>query len=123
MVRQYRYVQRENHRWEIPTGGMDPEETPEAAAQRELMEEIGYQANRLTPLSQFYSSKSVCEEIAHLYLGQDLVQATLPPDRTEFLEVATLPFTEVLEMVMRSEIKDSMTVIAVLQAARLREAS
>jgi ADP-ribose pyrophosphatase len=120
MVRQYRYVQGEDHRWEMPTGGVHPDETPAAAAQRELREEVGYSAGRLEWVSSYYTSKSVCDETAHLYLGYDLVPAALPPDETEFLEIAVLPFSMVLELVLRSEIRDSMTVIAVLHAARLR---
>jgi ADP-ribose pyrophosphatase len=120
MVRQYRYVQGEDHRWEMPTGGVHPDETPTAAAQRELREEVGYSAGRLEWVSSYYTSKSVCDETAHLYLGYDLVPAALPPDETEFLEIAVLPFSAVLELVLRSEIRDSMTVIAVLHAARLR---
>lgn len=123
MVRQYRYVQQENHRWEMPTGGMKPGESLEETAQRELMEEIGYRARSLTPISTFYSSKSVCDETAHLFIGRDLVRAEAPPDETEFLEVAILPFTQVLQLVMASEIRDSMTVIAVLIAAQLRHQS
>jgi ADP-ribose pyrophosphatase len=120
MVRQYRYVQQENHRWEMPTGGMRPDETPEAAAQRELQEEVGYSAGRLEWISTYYTSKSVCDETAHLYLGYDLVPAALPPDETEFFEIAALPFAEVLDLVLKGEIRDGMTVIAVLHAARLR---
>lgn len=121
MVRQYRYVQQENHRWEIPTGGLKPGESLEAAAQRELMEEIGYRAETLEPISTFYSSKSVCQETAHLFIGRDLERAEAPADDTEFLEVATFSFADVLQMVMASEIRDSMTVIAVLHAAQLRQ--
>ncbi|HWQ14642.1 MAG TPA: NUDIX hydrolase [Roseiflexaceae bacterium] len=120
MVRQYRYVSGENHRWEMPTGGIHADETPEQAAQRELREEVGYAAGRLVPISIFHTSKSVCDETAYLYLGYDLAPAAAPPDDTEDLEVAALPFAEVLEMVLRSEIRDAMTVIAVLHAARLR---
>jgi ADP-ribose pyrophosphatase len=120
MVRQYRYVARENHRWEMPTGGVHPGETPEQAAQRELREEIGYTAGRLELVSTFHSSKSVCDETCYLYLGYDLTPAAAAPDDTEELEVAALPFEDVLEMVNRSEIRDAMTVIAVLHAARLR---
>ena len=120
MVRQYRYVQGENHRWEMPTGGVNAGETPEAAAQRELQEEVGYCAGRLEWVSSYYTSKSVCDETAHLYLGYDLTPATLAPDETEFLEIAALPFSHVLDLVLCSEIRDGMTVIAVLHAARLR---
>ncbi|MEM7344084.1 MAG: NUDIX hydrolase [Chloroflexota bacterium] len=123
MVRQYRYVQQENHRWEMPTGALHPGETPEEAIQRELMEEAGYRAGSLIHLSDFYSSKSICDETAHLYLGRDLIPAEAPPDETEFLEVAVFPFDQVLEMVLTSEIRDSMTMIAVLKAAHLRHQS
>jgi len=120
MVRQYRYVQQENHRWEMPTGGVLVGEASEAAAQRELREEVGYSAGRLQWISSYYTSKSVCDETAHLYIGYDLTPAALPPDETEFLEIATMPFATVLDMVVKSEIRDGMTVIAVLHAARLR---
>lgn len=120
LVRQYRYVFDENQRWEMPTGGMHAGETPETAARRELQEEIGHTAGRLDWVSSYYTSKSVCQETAHLFLGYDLAPSILAPDDTEFLEIATFPFQEVLDMVNRSEIRDSMTVIAVLHAARLR---
>ena len=120
MVRQYRYPARENQRWEMPTGGYHPGETLEDAAQRELMEEIGYRAATLQWISSYHTSKSICEELAHLYIGRELTPASAPPDDTEFFERAVLPFDEVLQLVITSEIRDSMTVIAVLHAARLR---
>lgn len=122
LVRQYRYVFGENQRWEMPTGGVKPGESPAEAALRELREEVGYTAGRLEPVSTYYTSKSICHETAHLFLGYDLSRSALPPDETEFFEVAVFPFAQVLEMVNRSEIRDGMTVIAVLQAARLRAA-
>jgi len=117
LVRQYRYVQREDFRWEMPTGGIRPGESAEEAAQRELAEEAGCHARRLDPINVYYTSKSVCDETAYLYLGYDLSRQHMPPDDTEFLEVGTFPFDEVLRMVQTSEIRDGMTVIAVLQAA------
>jgi ADP-ribose pyrophosphatase len=120
LVRQYRYVFGEGHRWEIPTGGSKPGEALEEAAQRELQEEIGHTAGRLEWVSTMYSSKSVVHEVAHLYIGYELAQAELPPDDTEEIEQGVFPFAQVLEMVNASEIRDAMTVIAVLHAARLR---
>lgn len=120
LVRQYRYVYGEAHRWEIPTGGMLAGETPEQAAQRELQEEIGHTAGRLEWISTFYSSKSVCEETCHLFLGRELRAASLPGDETEELEVGVHHFDDVVHMVCTSEIRDAMSVIAILHADRLR---
>lgn len=117
MVRQYRYVQKENSRWEMPSGGVRPGENFEAAAQRELMEEAGCRARTLKWMNSYYTSKSVCDETAHLYIGRDLQRVTSSHDETEFIETAMLPFSEVLKLVLASEIRDSMTVIAVLFAA------
>jgi ADP-ribose pyrophosphatase len=117
MIKQYRYVAK-RVTWEMPTGGMHHGESREAAAQRELAEEIGYRAEKLTWLSTFHTSKSVVDETAHLFLGEALVKVELSPDDTEFIEVRPFPFEEVLQMVLRSEITDGMTVIGVLQAAR-----
>jgi ADP-ribose pyrophosphatase len=119
MIKQYRYIT-QGVTWEMPTGGMHAGESIEQAAQRELAEEIGYRAGRLTWVSTLQTSKSVVDETAHLFLGEDLVELQLPPDETEFIAVRPLPFAEVLQMVLRGDITDSMTIIAVLHAARLR---
>lgn len=119
MVRQWRYVYGEGQRWEMPTGGVHAGETPERAAQRELVEEVGYHANRLRHVSTYYTSKSVIHEVGELFIGTDLVQKSALPDETEFLEVGVLKFKDVLDMTIASEIRDSMTVITVLHAARL----
>lgn len=119
LVRQWRYVSREA-RWEIPTGGAHPEESLEEAAQRELAEETGYRAGRLTHLATFYSSKSVCDETCYIYLGEQLTPVdTHQEDETEFLEVQAFPFVEALDLVARSEIRDAMSVIGLLHAGRL----
>jgi ADP-ribose pyrophosphatase len=120
LVRQYRYVQAEGHRWEIPTGGVRRDETPEDAAQRELAEEAGYHAGRLQHLSSYYTSKCICDETAHLYVGEDLIPAVARPDDTEFLQRQVFPFDEALQMALEGEIMDSMSVLGLLLAARIR---
>lgn len=120
MVRQYRYVYGESHRWEMPTGGVKPGETVEEAVRRELREEAGYDAAELQHVSTYFTSKSIMREIGHLYIGRRLTRVQAMPDDTEFFEIAIMPFDDVLRMVNQSEIRDSMTVITVLHTARLR---
>ncbi len=117
LVGQYRYVA-QRFTWEMPTGGVRGDESLEAAAQRELTEEAGHRAGRLTWISTYHTSKSVMNETAHLYLGEELLPAERAPDETEFIERRVFPFHEVLDRVGRAEITDSMTVIAVLHAAQ-----
>lgn len=119
LVGQYRYVVGDFF-WEMPTGAAHAGEDLEATAQRELGEEAGYEAGRLVYLGSFHTSKSILHEEAHLYLAEDLRPASRPPDPTEFIERRVFPFAEALAMVERGEIKDSMTIVAVLRAARLR---
>ena len=120
MVRQYRYVFGEAHRWEMPTGGVKEEESLLEAAHRELKEEVGYDVEELQHIHTYFPSKSVMQETAHLYIGRGLSKVHAVPDETEFMEVADFPFQQVLDMVLESEIRDSMTVIAVLLADRMR---
>jgi len=119
LIRQYRYVAR-RVTWEMPTGGVHAGESLEQAAQRELAEEIGYRASRLVPVSTYHTSKSVVDETAHLFLGEEMTKVQVARDETEFIEVRPFPFRLVLEMVLSGEIVDGMTIIAVLLASRLR---
>jgi ADP-ribose pyrophosphatase len=119
LVGQYRYVARDFY-WEMPTGGIRPGESEEAAARRELAEEAGYAADRLVKLCAFHSSKSVVDETAHIYLAEGLRPVAGESDDTEFIEVRPFALDEVVRMVEASEIRDAMTVVAVLHAVRRR---
>ena len=120
LVRQYRYVAG-RATWEMPTGGVHAGETLEQAAQRELAEEVGHRARRLVHVSTYHTSKSVVDETAHLFLAEGLYREKTAPDETEFIDVRAFPFDTVLRMVLEGEIVDSMTIVAVLLAARQRE--
>ena len=60
------------------------------------------------------------DETAHLFIGEHLTPADAPPDDTEFIDVQPVPFATALHMVLSGEIVDSMTIIAILQAAHRR---
>src|SRR5919106_1098421 len=116
LVGQYRYAARDFY-WEMPTGAVRAGESEEAAVQRELAEEAGYEAGRLVKVCSFHSSKSVMDDTVHIYLAEQLRAVVRDGDDTEFIEVRSFAFDEVLHMVETSEIRDAMTVVAVLHAA------
>lgn len=119
LVQQYRYVAG-RATWEMPTGACNVTEALEESAQRELAEEAGLRARRLVKLTEFHTSKSVVDETAHLYLALDLHPAPASPDPTELIRRQVWAFDEVVRMVTTAAITDSMTMIAVLIADRMR---
>ena len=121
LVRQYRHVTR-GFCWEIPGGGIQPGESPEEAAQRELREEAGCRAGRLTRLGGFWPNNAYLDEVIHVYLAEDLVSDPLPADQDEQLERRAFPFQEALAMAQDDRITCGLTKLAILWTAVARRA-
>jgi len=117
LVGQYRYTL-DAYSWEIPEGGCPVGEEALAAAQRELKEETGLVANEWKEILTLHTSNSVSDEKAIIYVARDLELGVAEPEDTEALELRKLPFAEVVEMVLRGEITDAMSVAGVLRVAR-----
>jgi len=116
LVRQFRHLARAES-WELPGGGGRPGESPEAAAQRELREEGGYRAGRLTFLTRFLPSAAYLDEDAHCFIGEELVADPLASDDDEFFERRVIPFREALAMALDDRITESVSKLALLAAA------
>jgi ADP-ribose pyrophosphatase len=112
-VRQYRYPA-EQELLECVAGGLEPGEDPAEAADRELQEEIGFKAGRLTKLGAFYSAPGFCNELLHLFLAEELSPSKLAGDEDEQIEVVRLTTPEALAMARSGEIRDAKTLAALL---------
>ncbi len=119
MVRQYRSAIRE-YLLELPAGTLEPGESPEEAAPRELAEETGDRAMHWQRLAGFYTVPGICDEYLHLFLATGLSQGETNLECDEFIEVVTLPLDQALDMVARGEIRDAKTMIGLLLAAGIR---
>ena len=116
LVRQYRHVTG-TFCWEIPGGGMRPGESPEEAAQRELREEAGFRAARLTRLGAFWPNNAYLDEVIHVFLAEGLSEDALPPDADEVLTRGAFPFAEALAMAQDDRITCGVTKLALFWVA------
>lgn len=120
LVGQFRYALDE-YSWEIPEGGAPLEEDPLDAARRELKEETGMSAGKWTLVSKLHTSNSVTDEAGLIYLAEELESGESELEETEAdLKVKKLSLREAVDMVMRDEITDSMSVIGLLKVARIK---
>jgi ADP-ribose pyrophosphatase len=115
LVRQFRHLSRSDS-WELPGGGALRGESPEEAAQRELREEGGYRAGRLSFLCRFFPSNAYLDETAYCYIGEELTADPLPSDDDEFFERQLVPFREAVRMALDDRITESVSKVALLAA-------
>jgi ADP-ribose pyrophosphatase len=119
LVRQNRHAIGEDT-WEVCAGGIDKGETPEQAAIRELREETGYRARSMQRLWSAYSAPGFCNELLHFFHTDAYDPGEPEPDAEEEIEVATFPLSRLREMIVRDELRDAKTQIAVLWALSQR---
>lgn len=103
---------------EIPAGTLDGDEDPQAAAARELQEEIGFRPGTLERLGGHFTAPGYTTEYIHMFLATDLESARLNLDADEFLEIETLALDVALRRVEAGEFEDSKTILGLLLAAR-----
>lgn len=119
MERQYRYAHG-RVMLEIPAGKLDtPDEIPLEAAKRELSEETGAVAGKMTFLGKIISSPALIDEVIYLYLAEDLTFGDKHLDDGEFLDIEYIHIDTLYDMVMRGEIADAKTQIAILKVKEI----
>jgi ADP-ribose pyrophosphatase len=115
LIKQYRAaIERET--WELPAGGIEPDEDADAAARRECEEEIGRVPHQIDRIAQCYSSPGFCDELMIFYRVSDLREppANSPnkPDDDELIEPRLVTVDEARAMVRRGDIVDLKSAFA-----------
>ncbi len=116
LVGQHRYAL-DTYSWEIPEGGVPPDERPIDGARRELLEETGVEAADWHELATIHLSNSVSDEVAILFLATGLSHGVATPDGTEDLAVRWVPFADALAMTADGGITDSLSVVGLQRVA------
>jgi ADP-ribose pyrophosphatase len=118
LVRQYRYAITTNL-LEIPAGTMEPGETPEQCASRELEEETGYRCKEIEKILEFFPVPGYSTEKIHVYLAKGLINSKMHTEDDEKIELEIMPFHRALEKVRSGEIQDAKSICALYRAAEL----
>ena len=114
LVGQYRYPLGK-YSWEIPEGGGALDTDPLESAKRELLEEAGIRAGKWTQILESNTTNSATDELAILYIAQDLAFKEPNPDSTEKLALKKLPFNDAYKMVIDGEIMDALSIMIILR--------
>jgi ADP-ribose pyrophosphatase len=111
LIRQYRPIV-DAEIWELPAGTIEPGESPEVCARRELAEEAGYEAGRLESLGEALADPGLTDEKIYLFVARDLRVVTRELDADELIEVAPVALTAAYRMADAGEILDAGTLVA-----------
>ena len=120
LIKQYRHPVRMRD-WELPAGLLDIRgESPLAAAQRELAEEVDLVAETWDLLTEFMTSPGGSNEVLRVYLARGVSAAPDVFARTEEeagIELRWVPLDDVVDAVLSRDLQNSILAIAALSAA------
>ena len=116
LVRQFRYPPRRTF-LDLPAGKLDvPGEEPAEAARRELAEEVGLTADRLTPLGPLYPCIGYSDEVIHFFLAEGLTEGAQNLADGEHAVPVRMPFAAAVARARRGEIADMKTAMGLVLA-------
>jgi ADP-ribose diphosphatase len=115
LVREYA-VGLDRYELTVPMGCVEPGETPEQAANRELQEETGFGARSLRRLCSLSVAPSIFGYRAEVVIASDLFKSRLTGDEAERPECITWPLDRITQAATRQQIREARTLAAILLA-------
>lgn len=110
-IRQFRKAM-ERICFEVMAGNVDPGESSEFAASRELQEETGYTPDTLRFLSSIYPCMGYCDERIDVYFAEVHEPGDTDFDHDEQIETLLLSEQEMDERIQKGNVEDSKTLAA-----------
>ncbi|MEZ9723594.1 ADP compounds hydrolase NudE [Vibrio splendidus] len=118
LVREYA-AGTERYELGFPKGLIDPGEQPNQAAVRELKEEIGFGANKLTPLKEVILAPSYFSSKMTLFIAEELYPEKLEGDEPESLDIVRWPLAQAEELLTHLDFCEARSITALLLALRV----
>jgi len=103
----------------LTKGKIDAGETPIEAANRELMEEIGYGSNKLTFIKTMTLAPGYQSNVTHIVLAQDLYEASAEGDEPEPLEVVEYKLSELEDLAYHKDLTEARSIAALYMAKEI----
>lgn len=113
LVRQFRHGIRDCT-LEIPGGMIDPEDaSPLVAARREMIEESGYDSERVEVLGSIHPNPAIQNNRCHSFVAYDVERRHVPAfDSTEETEVVLVPLATIPDLIRAGDITHALVVVA-----------
>ncbi len=118
MIRQYRHAAKQ-YLWELVAGRKDPGETFVHGAHRELREETGYRARKMTKLVDLYPSPGFISENMVIFLAEGLSLGEAEPEADEKITSHVLTVKEAVSRMKSGKIRDMKSVAGILYYAKI----
>jgi 8-oxo-dGTP pyrophosphatase MutT (NUDIX family) len=102
--------------WEIPAGRIEAGETPEAAAERETLEESGWRPGALTRLGTYAPSNGTSDQMFHVFVAEGAEHVGDPTDIGESERIDWVTVGDIRRLIAEGEITDGLSLTALLWA-------
>ena len=109
MMRQFRPALKK-YIYELPAGTLDPNESLATCAHRELLEETGLKAKKLTKLGSIYPVPGYSTEIIHLFKAEQLTMTQAQPEEYEVIETMPMTRLQVRQLMAKGKLMDAKTI-------------
>lgn len=96
--------------YELPAGTIDPGEGLLSTVKRELIEETGYRAKKITKLGSIYPVPGYSTEVIHLYKAEGLVKGDAEPEDYEVIQLIEMKRPQVLKLFREGKLMDAKSI-------------